>query len=271
MGITTAKKSLGQHFLACEWVIPIMLDAASLSPDDTVLEIGPGTGVLTRAIAARATRVIAIEKDEKLAATLAEQLARERIANVEIHTGDILKKIPPLPKRYKIVANIPYYLTARLLRCLLEEQTQKPTSIVLMIQKEVAERIIARPPHENLLALSVQVFGAPSLVKIVPSMCFHPRPQVDSAIIAISDISDNFFIAHDIRPNIFFNIVRAGFAHKRKLLLNSLAALAHKPFLHSWFQELSISHHARPEELSPVQWAKLAQKLGAHIAAKPAV
>jgi len=254
------KKSLGQHFLTCEWALDAIVDAARLVPSDTVLEIGPGTGALTRALASRVKKVIAVEKDELLAAALTQEFAKKRIANVKIHEGDILKNIPPLPHGYKIVANIPYYLTARLLRLFLEEEN-KPVHIVLMIQKEVAERITSKPPHENLLALSVQAFGTPSIIKTVPSTCFSPRPKIDSAIISISDISDTFFLQNQINPQNFFRIMRLAFSQKRKMLSNSLSVLLDKPSLMQIFTDLSLNPKIRPEELSLDQWAQLILRL----------
>ena len=256
-----AKKSLGQHFLTCDWALPAIIDAAAISPSDTVLEIGPGTGVLTRALAVRAKRVIAIEKDEALARALVQNLKSEGITNVEIREGDILLDMPTFIEPYKVVANIPYYLTARLLRLLLEEQTHKPTTVALMIQKEVAERIVSQPPHENLLAIAVQVFGTPSIVKIVPASCFSPKPKIDSAIIAISDISNNFFTRHHIKPEAFFTVLRLGFSQKRKMLTNSLSTGTDKKTISDAFAALGINPKARPEELTLDQWAQLANVL----------
>lgn len=251
------KKSLGQHFLTCPWVISDMCHAAHLSSSDTVLEIGPGTGILTRPLAALVKKVIAIEKDEQLARALARQLQSEKITNVAILEGDILTHVPALPAEYKIVANIPYYLTARLLRLFLEKQEKKPSNIVLTIQKEVAQRIVAQPPHENLLALSVQVFGTPRIIATVPASCFSPKPKVDSAIISISDISDQFFTSRHIEPELFFRIARLGFNQKRKVLVNSLSSLADKKTLTQLFVRLKLGEKIRPEELSIEQWAIL--------------
>ena len=255
------KKSLGQHFLTCEWALAAATNAARLAPSDTVLEIGPGTGVLTRLLGARVKKVIAIEKDELLARALVQQLKSENITNIEIHEGDILTHMPPMLAPYKVVSNIPYYLTARLLRLLLQDYEQKPSHIILMIQKEVAERMVALPPHENLLALSVQAFATPAIVATVPASCFSPRPNVDSAIISISDISDTFFISNNIDPRVFFRIARLGFSQKRKMLVNSLSILSDKPSLTKVFSQLAIKPTVRPEELNLNQWAQLANVL----------
>jgi len=263
-----AKKSLGQHFLTCGWVADMLIGAARLTKKDAVLEIGPGTGVLTRPLAAAAGKVIAVEKDETLAAQTAAALKQEGITNVHIITGDILKL-----SRFnlnnlngynynKVVANIPYYLTGRLIRLLLESPV-KPSTIALTVQKEVAERIIARPPHMNLLALGVQAFGTPKIIKIVPASCFSPQPKIDSAIITISDISDDFFIKNTIGQDAFFSIARAAFGHKRKILVNTLPTDNDKRETAAKLAALGISPRARPEELSLQNWADIA-KIFAH-------
>lgn len=261
------KKSLGQHFLACDWVIDTLVKSAELSKKDFVLEVGPGTGVLTRALARAADKVIAVEKDEILAETLQKTLQKEKITNVEIITGDILKLYPALLKNcsretthYKLVSNIPYYLTARLLRMIFEEKP-RPQKIVLTVQREVAERITASAPHINLLALSVQVFGTPRIVKIVPRTCFQPKPGVESAIIEIANISEVFFDQHNLSQEFFFRVLRAGFGQKRKVLTNSLCEFIEKDALKSALTSLGLSGLARPEELTPDQWGGLVPAL----------
>lgn len=252
-----AKKSLGQNFLTCPWAVSAIINAANLSSSDTVLEIGPGTGILTRPLAARVKKVIAIEKDERLAQTLDRQLKSEQITNVDMWEGDILTYIPPLPASYKIVANIPYYLTTRLFRLFLDEQQHKPDSMVLTIQKEVAEHVIAQPPAENILALSVQVFAMPVIISIIPASCFSPKPRVDSAIISISDISDSFFTSHNIEKDALFRLLHLAFAQKRKMLTNTMSHIASKKDIESALCTIGASPRARPQELSKEQWALL--------------
>lgn len=254
-----AKKSLGQHFLRCNWVATTLIKTARLTPDDTILEIGPGTGILTRALALHAKQVIAVEKDERLAAELRNSLLKENITNVQIISGDILELLKShfnKNTKYKAVANIPYYLTSRLLRLILESE-QKPELIIFTIQKEVAKRITAKPPKMNLLALSVQAYGNPEIIKIVPAECFYPKPKVDSAIIKISDISDQFFKRHDIEEKLFFEVIRKAFNQKRKILTRSLASYKIKPQLEKTLGELGIKTTARPQELTLKQWATL--------------
>ncbi len=258
------KKSLGQHFLLCDWVSDTLIGAAELSNQDTVLEIGPGTGVLTRAIAPRVKKLIAVEKDEALAQELRQSLAREGIFNVEIITGDILKVLPDLsvahnlpPTTYKLIANIPYYLTSHLLRTILE-RGPRPALAVLTIQKEVAKRITARPPNMNLLALSVQAFSTAKIIKIVPANCFSPKPKVDSAIIALSDISDDFFRKNALDSEHFFRVIRAAFGQKRKQLANGLVNIAgDKKTAEAMLRVANINPASRPEELTLGQWATL--------------
>ncbi|MEK7541565.1 MAG: 16S rRNA (adenine(1518)-N(6)/adenine(1519)-N(6))-dimethyltransferase RsmA [Patescibacteria group bacterium] len=274
------KKSLGQHFLRCEWVVDALIATADLSTDDTVLEIGPGTGVLTQALAARAGEVIAIEKDKRLADRLTYELLRKKIDNVRIITGDILR-LPQTSqtrvgrfeaglirddlgigsRHYKVVANIPYYLTSRLLRMLLVTDA-RPERMVLTIQKEVAERIVAAPPEMNLLALSVQAYGTPRIIKAVPASCFAPRPEVDSAIISISDISDIFFRKNSVDATSFFKVARLAFGQKRKQLVNPLAAIAGgKEKAIAAIAAAGLGPHARPQELSLEQWVALSRTL----------
>lgn len=261
------KKSLGQHFLQCQWVVDAIIRAGEITKQDTVLEIGSGTGVLTRALARYASRVLAIEKDEKLAAALRKSLEKEGIANVEIIEGDILKVFPDLvlsyqlpATNYKLVANIPYYLTAHLLRIIFDAPF-KPSLITLTIQKEVAERIAAKPPHMSMLAVSVQVHGKPEIVKHVPASCFYPIPKVDSSIIKISHISNDFFLAYSILEKRFFEIVRLGFSAKRKQLIGNLAKEFPKTELAAIFIQLNLNSRARAEELTLETWGKLVENL----------
>lgn len=261
-----AKKSLGQHFLRCEWVLTALLESGQIQDTDIVLEIGPGTGVLTRALAKHARHVIAIEKDEQLAGELRNNLRQEGIENIEIIEEDILKIFQsihfnfPQDTHYKVVANIPYYLTSRLIRLLLEGSTP-PKVIALTIQKEVAERIIAKPPHNNLFSLSVAVFGHAEIIKTIPARCFSPQPKIDSAIIKISDISDEFFKNNDLDRDIFFKTLRGAFSHKRKLLINGLDSLYHKKAIAHVLSELDLSPKTRPQELSLAQWREIVKHL----------
>lgn len=248
MSYPLPKKSLGQHFLRCRWVISTLIHTAELNPSDTVLEIGPGKGTLTRALAKSAKRVIAVEKDERLAEELEKSLKQEGFSNIEIIKRDILillKSDFNSIFKWKVIGNIPYYLTSRLLRLLFEHKPL-PKLIVLTVQKEVAQRICVKSPHMNLLALSVQAYGKPKIIKTVPPSCFSPKPKVDSAIIKISDISDKFFKDNKISETKFFEVLRTAFSQKRKQLGHTLG-----------LKKIDPLSAARPEELTLEQWAKL--------------
>jgi len=239
-----AKKSLGQYFTRCQWVISTLVKSAGVGPEDFVLEIGPGTGILTRALAAQANRVLAVEKDERLADELKKSLKKERCSNVEVVMADILR-FTPIFSRYKIVANIPYYLTSRLLRLIFEEWSQ-PEVLVLTVQKEVAQRIVARPPKMNLLAFAVQFFGRPEIVKIVPPACFSPRPKVASAIIKIVPREK----IPVVRQEEVFRVARAVFSNRRKTVLNNLSGLMGKECAKAILDKTGIEQRRRGGELA---------------------
>lgn len=248
-------KLLGQHFLVSHSVLQKIIGAAELSANDTVVEAGPGLGMLTRELARRVKKIIAVEKDTMLAAMLEKQLAENGIINVEIVRGDILKYAPPVGKQYKIVANLPYYLTSRFFRIFLEEQKDKPAMLVVMIQKEVAERIVAKPPHMNLLALGIQTYGAPRIIAKVPRGAFRPPPKIESAILKITDISDAFFQKNSITPLEFFTVARKTFGQKRKTLKHTFK------ISEAELQKIGLSPTARPQELSLEQWTALTKTL----------
>lgn len=254
-------KLLGQNFLHDAATLKEIIEAADIHANDRVLEIGPGLGVLTFEIAKRAKKVYAVEKDRAFAEILKKKIAAEDIKNIEIIEGDILKMGAAFFKEifpYRVVANIPYYLTARLVRKLLEE-VSSPESIHLTIQKEVAERIVAAPPHMNLMSLSVQVFGRPKILFPISKKSFWPAPEVDSAFLEITDISHRFFEKSRIPKKLFFEIVRTAFQQKRKVLLNSLkgAFPEDKAWILHALEKSGIRAKARPEALSILQWEKL--------------
>lgn len=263
---------LGQHFLVSRTVLTKIVAAAGLAADETVLEIGPGTGVLTRALAARAGAVVAVEKDHELCRLLEDSLKKEGVANVRLIRGDILK-IPfdelGLPERYAVVANIPYYLTSRLIRTLLETEPP-PARMLLMVQREVADRMCARPPEMNLLALSVQAYGKPKVLFGVPASAFSPPPEVDSAFIEIGGIGASFFHDHRVSPELFFRVARAAFQGKRKMLENSISHNLKLPKneVEAVLAALQLSKK-RPEELTTEDWAELARAFGPKIEEQP--
>ncbi len=260
-----AKKSLGQNFLTSTKAVADIVQAARISHGDTVLEIGPGKGVLTRALLSavgEAGRVVAVEKDDRLVPYLQELFAQEVAAGrlILIH-GDILEhplNTLPLPSSYILVANIPYYITGALLRRALSE-THQPTRAVLMLQKEVARRIVARDGKESLLSLSVKVYGAPVYVRTVDAILFSPAPKVDSAILLIDNISKNFF--SDCSEDTFFSALKAGFAHKRKLLARNLESSFEPTAIARALSVCDLPRTARAEDIPLATWKRLVQEL----------
>lgn len=234
--------------------------AAGLTKGETVLEIGPGTGMLTRPLLARAGRVIAVEADHTLVAqletTFAAEIAEGRLTLV---SGDIRSFDPASIKEpYALVANIPYYITGEIIRDFLTAK-HKPRSMTLLVQKEVAVRI-AREKKGSVLALSVKAYGEPSYEFTVPRGAFMPAPSVDSAVLTIGAIRADAF-ADAAAEARFFEVLRAGFAHKRKLLANNLEAVAEASLIRAAFDAAGIKEKARAEELSLAQWQHLAKSL----------
>lgn len=254
-----ADKRLGQNFLQDPSALEKIASAAEILPDDCVLEIGPGLGSLTRHLAVSARQVAAVELDPDLLAPLKAILTP--YANVRIIHGDILDlSIADLVDQagYIVAANIPYNITSAIIRHLLESQP-KPRRIVLTIQKEVAERICAQPGDLSLLALSVQVYGQPSIRAKIPAGAFHPVPNVDSAVIRI-DIYDEPLVPAEILP-IFFKLIKAGFSQKRKTLRNSLSSGLHiKPAeAESLLTGSGIDPMRRAETLTIEEWKGLCE------------
>jgi 16S rRNA (adenine1518-N6/adenine1519-N6)-dimethyltransferase len=252
-----ADKSLGQNFLQDSYALEKITAAAEILPTDTVLEVGPGLGALTRHLAVAAKRVIAVELDGRLLPALRETVTG--YANIEIVHGDMLKLAPAeiVPvSDYLVVANIPYYITSALLRHLLET-TPRPRRVVLTVQKEVAERICAAPGDMSLLALSVQVYGQPRVVAAVPAGAFYPAPKVDSAIVRI-DLTPAPFIPYTLLDT-FFALARAGFSQKRKKLRNSLSAGMRKSpaEMEETLRAAGIDPQRRAETLSLAEWREL--------------
>jgi 16S rRNA (adenine1518-N6/adenine1519-N6)-dimethyltransferase len=216
------KKRLGQNFLVDDSALEKVAAAAGLAPGDTVLEIGPGLGSLTRYLAERARRVIAVELDPDLLPILEGTL--RPYSNVEVIQADILRldlsRVPGLTAGYHVVANIPYYITSAIVRYLFEAPL-RPARIVLTVQREVAERITAAPGNLSVLAISVQLFAAPRIAARLPAGAFYPRPEVDSAILVLDVLPSPAVPVADVDR--FFQVVKAGFSQKRKQLRNALA------------------------------------------------
>ncbi len=253
------KKGLGQNFLVDPTHQARIVDAADLIDDDTVLEVGPGPGVLTELIAAAAGRVIAVELDDRLIPFLRERFSAE--PNVTIIHGDILEIDPGAlteGKPYKVVANLPYYITSAVIRHLLES-TPAPEVLVLTVQREVAERMVAQPPNMSLLALGVQFYCTGRIVARVPAGAFYPAPKVDSAVVRLD--RRPAVIANDVGAAQFFEVARAGFSQPRKQLRNSLASgLQVAPAdIEKWLARVGVDPKRRAETLTLAEWAALAR------------
>lgn len=257
-----AKKSLGQNFLNSKTVAHEIVRAAELTPTDTVLEIGPGKGFLTEELIASGAHVVAVEKDDRMIPLLSEKF-EEAIKNKQftlIH-GDIVEILEKgtlkLPSTYKLVANIPYYLTGFLVRVFLEAAS-KPERMILMLQKEVADRIVARDKKESILSIAVKVYGTPHIVKKVPARYFTPAPKVDSAVLAIENISNKNFTENNIDEKEFFNILRTGFAHKRKKLAGNLRELFGDKTI-SILTQAGVNIDTRAEDITLSDWLATAK------------
>jgi 16S rRNA (adenine1518-N6/adenine1519-N6)-dimethyltransferase len=248
------KKSLGQHFLHNKHYLNMVADAAGIQKGEAVLEIGPGEGALTAALLERGAKVLAIEKDSRLIELLREKFKGEKFEVIE---GDALlfdiSNTFSKTKSYKVVGNIPYYITGALFKKFLSEKHQ-PLTLVFLIQKEVAERI-ARSKKESILSLSVKAYGAPKYIKTVPAGAFVPPPKVDSAILLVSGISRKHFknAAHEER---FFELLKTGFGQKRKLLASNLKKLL-GPDYASVLQNTGIDPKARAEDVPLAVWLAL--------------
>lgn len=250
-------KSLGQNFLVSEFSLERIVQVAEVNKNDTVLEIGPGLGSLTRHLAKNCKTVIAVELDGRLLPALNNVLAH--YTNIEIVQGDILEidpaRLTPVAG-YIVVANIPYYITSAVIRHLVEAR-QRPKRMVLTVQLEVAQRICAQPGELSLLALSVQVFGASKIVHRIPSGAFYPKPNVDSAVIRIDFYPEPLVPLSKI--GIFFRLAKAGFSQKRKMLRNALAAgmAWDKAKVDSLLRKADIDPQRRAQTLSLAEWHKL--------------
>ncbi len=288
-------KGLGQNFLIDKSVLKKIIKAANLTKKDVVLEIGPGIGNLTRELAYKAKRVIAVEKDPKLVRILKETLLKEHsfftelsrsgseggeeeiffdstlryarvkeFKNIEIIQGDILKIQDTKYKiqdTYKIVANLPFYIVSPVIRKFIELTKACPRTMVLMVQKEVAQRICARPPDMNLLAVSVQFYAEPEIISYVSKKSFWPEPKVDSAILKITPSGKKTAIV-EILPEEFFKVVKAGFSQPRQMLVNNLAKKLEieKEKIKEVLQKNKISPSQRAETLTVKDWIKIAKE-----------
>ena len=253
------KKRFGQNFLCDRNIVEKMAEAANLGPRDVVLEIGPGVGNLTKEIAKTVKKVIAVELDRRMVAILRDTL---RLKNVEIVEADILKfDETALPPSYKVVANLPFYLSAPAIRKFLESKNP-PQDLTLVVQKEVAQRIAARAGEMSILAVAVQFYASPKVIRTIPRSCFWPIPDVDSAILRLVPNKDQ---PEKKFSDLFFRIVKAGFSHPRKQLANNFSKTLAWPDNRSregaelWLKGSGIDPTQRAETLDIAQWISLAK------------
>lgn len=251
------KKSLGQNFLNSPAIIADIVKAGKVEGEDLVLEIGPGEGVLTESLLSTGAKVISIEKDDRLIPLLHKKFIKEiTLKQLDLVHADVLDlELPHIAEReYKVIANIPYYITGQILRMFLESDNQ-PKSMTLLVQKEVAERIVAKDKKESLLSLSVKAFGNPEYIRTVGRGAFSPQPNVDSAVIHIENISQDKLAGLDRK--LFFEVLHAGFAHKRKQLLPNLSSIYPKNKVLKAFSDCDLNLKSRAEDIDIDTWIKL--------------
>jgi 16S rRNA (adenine1518-N6/adenine1519-N6)-dimethyltransferase len=252
--MTAQNKSLGQNWLHNREVLADIAEYAKISKNDTVLEIGPGLGTLTSELLKRAKKVVAVEFDSELARKLPAQFPGK---NLQVISDDILKfDLSDLPSGYKVVANIPYYITNKIIQMLMTAQN-KPKTTVLLVQKEVAQRLAAKPGRMSILSVSAQVFAEVTLGNIIPAELFTPAPKVDSQVVILKSRDPSFIT--DAKEIDFFRVVKAGFSSKRKKLRSSLAGglKLSKPEIEAILKKAEISPDVRAETLDLDDWVRL--------------
>lgn len=266
--IHKAKKSLGQNFLKSQPALEMMCRAGELKESDIVIEIGPGKGALTSKLLERVRVVYAIEKDRDLVIFLREKFANEiKNRKLELIEGDCLTFNPSnynlKSNSYKLIANIPYNITGAIIKKFLSE-TVEPSDMVLLVQKEVATRIVATDGKESILSLSVKAYGTPKYEMKVSKRFFSPTPKVDSAIISIKNISRKNF-SRKIEEDNFFKIVKSGFSHKRKVLKKNLESVLPTETIESIFEKLNINPKVRAEDINFPKWLEVSKLLSIYL------
>jgi 16S rRNA (adenine1518-N6/adenine1519-N6)-dimethyltransferase len=268
------KRRLGQNFLRDPKILRKIADFAQIKEGDTVLEIGPGEGALTKILLEAGGRVLAVEKDNRLAAILNERFKKEILHRklILINEDVIKKEFSPAirDKSYKLVGNIPYYITGAIFKKFLESSPSgiRPESITFVVQKEVAERILARDDKESILSISIKAYGTPEYGGVIKAGSFYPAPKVDSAIISIRNISGEKFEKYGLKESDLFSFLHAGFAHKRKFLISNLSRMPMAPLgkldtkkLREVFEKCRVGEKARAEDLSLEKWFCLAKNI----------
>lgn len=266
----TAKKSLGQHFLTSEHVLHEIIDAASIRSGENILEIGPGTGFLTDSLLKSGANIVAVEKDERAYRELLARFSTDpqwQRKPLRLICGDILT-LPvntmfpesefSRPIRYALIANIPYYITGAILERFIGNDP-RPDRAVLLVQKDVADRIIAENGKESILSISIKAFGTPKIVSRVPAGAFSPPPSVVSAVLSIQNISDKLFREKGITVKHFFTIIKAAFAHKRKFAVRNIEAEIERNKIESAWHVLGLKSDIRAEDIPLPTWFEIAK------------
>jgi len=256
---TKPKKSLGQNFLANQGICKRAIETANIQRDDIIVEVGPGKGALTFLLAQKAKQVIAVEKDKELAQALVKMLKDKNINNVEIVKDDILKyRVASFKQEYKVVANLPYNIaTAVIMKFLTAEN--RPEAMAVMLQKEVGQRMTAKPPKMSRLAVFSQLYSEIKIAFYIKKENFYPKPKVDSALLLIKPFAEKELKKRLKNLDIFTKIVRAGFSQPRKQLLNNLTwgLSLEKPAVENWLKENNSDPKQRPETLTVEDWLNL--------------
>ncbi len=261
------KKSLGQHFLNSPTVLAKIISAANIQPNETILEIGPGTGILTEELLKKETNITAIEKDDR-AYELLKQKYFTQISNKKLNLihGDVLNinynQLNLSEGNYALVANIPYYITGAILELFLE-YGPRPNRMILLVQKEVAERIVAKDGKESILSISVKAFGTPRIVSNVPKGAFSPPPTVESAILEINNINSGLLLTKNSNfdTKMFFKIIKTAFAHKRKYAIRNLEAIFDSNNIRNAWKNTGLAENIRSEDISVEKWIEVAQEI----------
>ncbi|HRY30813.1 MAG TPA: 16S rRNA (adenine(1518)-N(6)/adenine(1519)-N(6))-dimethyltransferase RsmA [Candidatus Paceibacterota bacterium] len=263
-----AKKSLGQHFLKSKSALQDIVRAGEVTANDVILEIGPGQGALTAPLLATGAKILAVEKDSEMLKVLSEkfrtELEKEELVLLEkdILDFDPTKNSLLRNRKYKLIANIPYYITGEIIRKFLTAE-KAPEKMVLLVQKEVANRIMTQDGKESILSISVRAYCQPKFIGTVKAGSFSPPPKVDSAIILFENISKDFFEKNNIDEKKFFELVKTGFAHKRKKLTSNLKEIFRTKSIKGGENSnlVGFDKNTRAEELSLGNWQKIYAKL----------
>lgn len=256
-----AKKSLGQHFLKSKSALQAMV--SDINTNNTIIEIGPGTGNLTEYILNTGAKMVAIETDDRSIPVLNERFPEEiRTERLTIIKADVLETdfSELVDGPYEVIANIPYYISGAIFKHVFSSKNLAK-SIVLLIQKEVAERIVSKDSKESILSLSIKAYGEPEYIKTVEAKDFSPTPKVDSAILAVNNITRDLFTTNNIKEEDFFFVIKKGFGQKRKTLVNNLKNDFNKEIILNFLNKNGLTDTVRPEELNIDTWIKLTKVL----------